>query len=167
MTIFFFICARFEVFTAGLPTVALFWDMTPHKWTIGYRSFQLTQCPYRPGRSKFPTEDVLRHFAYWRQGKGRFFETSRSNYPKMQHHTPEEWNPTIPLMLEMGTWIPLCTCKTCSLHSYQYHVSQENSLRWKWKNLDGVQQSCWYSCKHEWFVIDSQQSTTAKHKAYL
>jgi hypothetical protein len=67
--IIFFIYASFEVFTAGCPTVALLCDMILHKWTIGYRSFQVTQCPYRPGGPKFPTGDVLRHFAYWRQGK--------------------------------------------------------------------------------------------------
>ena len=128
--------------------------------------------------SKFPANTVSlssrmvqipnrRYFASFRllkTGKGLFFEKSRSNYPKMQYHIPEQWNPSIPLLLEMGTWSPLCTYKTCSLHSYQYHVMRETSLRWKWKNLDGVQQSCWYRCKHERFVIDSQQSTTVKHK---
>lgn len=58
------IYVRFEAFTPEWPTLVLFWDMTPHKWIIGYRSFRLTQCRYRPGWSKFPTGDILRHFVY-------------------------------------------------------------------------------------------------------
>lgn len=161
--IFFYLCEIWG-FHSRVADSCTLCDMILYKWTIAYRSFQLTQCPYRPWGSKFPTGDVLRHFAYWRQGKGRFFETSRSNYPKMHHHIPEERNHSILLLLKMGTWSPLCTCKTCPLHSYQYHVMQENSLPWKWMNLGGVQQRYWHRCKHERFVIDSQQSTNVKHK---
>jgi len=73
-------------------------------------------------RVEIPNRRYFTSFRILKTGKGPFFEKSRSNYPKIQYHIPEQRNPSIPLLLEMGTWSPLCTYKTCSLHSYQYHV---------------------------------------------
>jgi hypothetical protein len=91
-------------------------------------------------RVEIPNRRRYMSFRLLKTRKGRFFETLRSNYPKIQHHIPEERNPSIPLLIQMGTWSPLCAYKTCTLHSYLYQGMQEISLRWKRKNLGGVQQ---------------------------
>jgi hypothetical protein len=91
-------------------------------------------------RVKIPNRRRYTSFRLLKARKRRFFETSRSNYPKIQHRIPEERNLSIPLLLQMGMWSSLCSYKSFILHSYLYHGMQETSLRWKWKNLGGVQQ---------------------------
>jgi hypothetical protein len=143
MTRMCFIYARFEVFTEGRPIVALFWDMTLHN---RIRKFPANTWSLSSWRVEIPNRRLLRHFIYWRRGKNA---SSKRRDPITQRCSiiSQKNEPSISLLLKMGSWSPLCTYKTCSLQSYHYHGMLEASLLWKWNNLGGVQQSCWYRCK--------------------
>lgn len=113
---FFHLCEIWGFHSRVADSCTLLWyDTTQVDNRIS--KFPANTMPFSSRRVEIPNMRYFLSFRLLKTRKGRFFETSRSNYPKIKHYIPEERNPSILLLLQMGTWIPLSTYKTCSLHS--------------------------------------------------
>jgi hypothetical protein len=77
-------CATFEVLTAELLKLQVFWHVTPCRWVSSYRRFERPQRLHIPGKAVKEDWVTLKMTALWSG------ETSVTTHPKTRRHMPEE-----------------------------------------------------------------------------
>lgn len=162
--IFFFIYARFEVFRAGWPTVALVCVMVLYKMDNRVSKFPANTMLLSSRRVEIPNRRRYTSFRLLKTRKGRFFETLRLNYPKRSSIITQKKE--ILLFPYSYKWArevlsvpirPVLCIRTYIMECKKFPCVGRGRI---WMAFS----SYWYRCKHERFVIHLQQSTTLKQK---
>jgi len=161
---FFFIYARFEVFRAGWPTVALVCVMVLYKMDNRVSKFPANTMLLSSRRVEIPNRRRYTSFRLLKTRKGRFFETLRLNYPERSSIITQKKE--ILLFPYSYKWArevlsvpirPVLCIRTYIMECKKFPCVGRGRI---WMAFS----SYWYRCKHERFVIHLQQSTTLKQK---